>query len=271
MDSLTPSLSQNSENLLAKPQNGSYLEPAQPKKQLTVADLPVSFPIDFPINPLTLVPQQLATGEQPVEDHVTEFDPGIFQQMIASDRKRAEKMVEDLLAAAEKIRQEHILPMAPKFSHPYYQMLDSFLGPDFVPPKVEDLPHPDKYSPDESLKKLKRIGEKYAEDFKTQIYMMSAEAMDMSYQGITGENVGNAFSILSATEAGTKCVLDLPRLKQHLILAEIFRSTPCEYFIQHPIESAHKLLKFFVDINEDYISDSNIPVHSSEPTAQFFN
>jgi hypothetical protein len=213
-----------------------------------------TFPL--PIDPLTIATQETTVANISADDFVNTGDFTIsgFQEMLMKDRAKAEKMIENLLTAADEIKKSHMAHRAITHAHPYYALLHQYLGTDYTIPKIQDLPFPENYDPRKYLKEVEKVSTKLADEFQTQILKMSAEALDMSYPGITGENLGNAFGVLSAAANGSQTYsLDTERLKNHLILAEIFRSTPSEYFINNPMESAKKLIKFYVDINQAYI------------------
>lgn len=225
----------------------------QPKSQMLEYD-ERTFPL--PINPLPITPQETTITSISAEDFVNTGDFTIsgFQEMLMKDRAKAEKMIENLLTAADEIKKSNLAHRAVTHAHPYYALLHQYLGSDYRIPKIQDLPFPENYDPRKYLKEIEKISTKLANEFQTQILKMSAEALDMSYPGITGENLGNAFGVLSSAPDGSQTyALDTTRLKNHLVLAEIFRNTPSEYFVNNPMECAKKLIKFYVDINQTYI------------------
>ena len=249
METFVNSLSQNLSPVLQK-----QTDSQQRSNPVVLQYDEKTFPI--PIDPLTIAAQQTVVANISAEDMVNtgDFTMSGFQEMLMKDRAKAEKMIENLLTAADEIKKSQLSHRAATHAHPYYALLHQYLGTDYKIPKIQDLPFPENYDPRKYLKEIEKISTKLADEFQTQILKMSAEALDMSYPGITGENLGNAFGVLSADANGAQTYsLDTERLKNHLLLAEIFRSTPSEYFINNPMESAKKLIKFYVDINQAYI------------------
>ena len=65
----------------------------------------------------------------------------------------------------------------------------------------------------------------------TQLQIMSAEAADTSFAGITSQNLGNAFAVLSTTANGQEYIIDRKKAAEHLEFIEIVNNVPTDYIL----------------------------------------
>jgi hypothetical protein len=101
---------------------------------------------------------------------------------------------------------------------------------------------------------------------------MVIEAADTSFPGITSENIGNAFAVLSSTSEGDRYVIDRHKAALHLEFAELIRNLSVEKIIGDPIVTAHKLVTRYIEINYDVDLTGKFPypqVISSMPQHKF--
>ena len=185
-----------------------------------------------------------------IEDE--EEDDGIAPHpLVLADREIALQQIEAYIAELE-VHTEQILkstfegPICP-----YEATLLEYLGPNFRCPTIYDLPFPLHFSAEEAVEEILTIGEGYHEQMMTHLQLMSAEAVDTNFPGITSENLGNAFAVLSATDRGEEYIIDRNKTAQFLEFAEIIKNIPSDYIIRNPVEVAQKLIHRYLEIHKN--------------------
>jgi hypothetical protein len=134
---------------------------------------------------------------------------------------------------------------------------------------------PEDFSLEKTLPAVAAINANYYNIMLTHLHAMSTEAVDMSFPGITSENIGNGFAVLSATSEGNKYIVDEKKLANYLEFAEIVRNMSLQDIIDNPREIAFKLLHRYMEINSDivtanlpYFATSSISIPSLDPIPQ---
>ena len=134
---------------------------------------------------------------------------------------------------------------------PYQKTLNEYLGLDFKCPSIHSLTILPDYSVEKAVGLLTNIGDKHTDQMLTHLAVMTAEAADTGFPGITSQHLGNAFAVLSTTTNGQEYVINKPKLAKHLEFAEIVKSIPVEYIKQNPVIVAQKLVSRYIEINQD--------------------
>lgn len=145
---------------------------------------------------------------------------------------------------------------------PYEQTKLKYLGSNYQPLSIHDLSYPEDFSLEKALPATAAINANYYNVMLTHLHAMSAEAIDTSFPGITSENIGNGFAVLSATNEGNKYVIDNNKLASYLEFAELVRNIPLQDIIDNPREIAFKLIHKYMEINSDIVS-ANLPYTNS--------
>jgi hypothetical protein len=194
--------------------------------------------------PVLFQQTEIGTSEEESDDGGIAPHP-----LVLADREIALQQIEAYIAELE-IHTEQILkstfegPICP-----YEATLLEYLGPKFKCPTIHDLPFPLHFSAEEAVEEILTIGDQYHNQMITHLQMMSAEAVDTSFPGITSENLGNAFAVLSATDKGEEYVIDRNKTAQFLEFAEIVKNIPSDYIIENPVEVAQKLIHRYLEIH----------------------
>jgi hypothetical protein len=168
---------------------------------------------------------------------------------IVADRENALMTIQSLLSAAQQFKNQLVQQWESIPACPYQQTLHEYLGPDFKCPSVDDLCCSDNFSIEQASIQLQAIGNKYEDILTTHLNVMSAEACDTGFPGITSQNLGNAFAVLSTTADGQQYVIDRDRASKHLEFAEIVRNIPVDRIIADPIAIAYKLVSRYVEVH----------------------
>ena len=203
--------------------------------------------------PVIRLKDQLTLSELPEEQEIetTEIEPiTTAHPLILADRELALQTIESILSAAQEIQQQLDAIIFEGPICPYEKTLLEYLGPNFICPTVHDLALPQNFCPQESVKSLLMINKKYEDLMMTHVSIMSAEAADTSFPGITSENLGNAFSVLSATSAGEQYVIDREKTAQNLEFAELVRNLSVDDIVENPFEVAQKLVARYIEIHQ---------------------
>ena len=187
----------------------------------------------------------LSSAEVP-NNQLTEANP-----LILADRNKALATIQSLLSAAQVLKQTLFDAAFGGPICPYEKTLVEYLGPNFICPTIQELALPQNFSVQSAVSSISVIGEQYNKTMLTQLDVMSAEAADMSFPGITSQHLGNAFAVLSTTTNGEEFVVDREKTARHLEFAEIVRNIPIEYIIDNPIVVAQKLIARYTEINQD--------------------
>ena len=189
----------------------------------------------------------------PNEENIEETENGALKPhpFILSDRKKAEDIMDQLIQDAELLYQQLVGTSENDIVCPYEKTIAEYLGTDFIIPTVHDLTVPENFCPLEAIKTIVTIDRKYHDLTLTHLQTITAEAADTGFVGVTSQNLGNAFALLSTTPEGTQqYVLDKPRIGEHLSFAELIRTIPNEDIINNPVEIAHKLVSKFIQIHK---------------------
>ena len=171
--------------------------------------------------------------------------------LILADREKALGIMASLLSSIQQFKQniqDNILsgPVCP-----YQKTLNEYLGLDFKCPSIHSLTILPDYSVEKAVGLLTNIGDKHTDQMLTHLAVMTAEAADTGFPGITSQHLGNAFAVLSTTTNGQEYVINKPKLAKHLEFAEIVKSIPVEYIKQNPVIVAQKLVSRYIEINQD--------------------
>jgi len=171
----------------------------------------------------------------------------VLNPLVMADQEKALQTIQALLSTIRSLKQEIQPAEAP--ACPYQQTLIEFLGPDFICPTIHDLAFPVNFSTTEAVSSITEIGKCHHEHMMNHLQAMSAEAADMGFPGITSQNLGNAFAVLSTTANGEEYVIDRVKTAKHLEFAEIVRNIPTDYIIANPSLVAQKLIARYIEIN----------------------
>lgn len=170
--------------------------------------------------------------------------------LITQDRELGLKQVDEIVAAAEEVIANFKKEWLDGPACPYQQTILEYLGPNFKCPTIHELKFPVGFTAEKALTATKAISNAHADLLFSRIDLMSAEAADMAFPGITSENIGHAFSVLSATKDGPKYVIDSKKMAKHLEFNEIWRNIPVEYIIENPLVVAYKMINRYIEINQ---------------------
>lgn len=170
--------------------------------------------------------------------------------LIISDRQNAESLMEKIIEEAEMLYEQLVGPIENGIVCPYEKTIAQYLGANPIIPTIHELVIPENFCPVEAIKDIVTIDRKYYDLMLTHLQTITAEAADTGFVGITSQNLGNAFAILSTTSVGQERLLDKPRLASHLSFAELIRTLPDEYITENAIEVAHKLVNRFIEIHK---------------------
>lgn len=171
--------------------------------------------------------------------------------LIDQDRRQALIAIEQLLNEAKSIQKQLTDTIVNAPLCPYEKTLQEYLGSNFICPTIHDLELPKNFQYLDAIKFLDETSKKYENKLIEHVAVMSAEAMNPNIEGIASDNLGHAFSILSATEQGSCYVIDKQKTAHHLAFAEIVRNIPLEYIIENPVIVAQKLVNYYIAINLD--------------------
>lgn len=171
--------------------------------------------------------------------------------LILADRNKALQTIQTLLSTVQTLKEKiHDTLLAGPIC-PYQQTLLEYLGPNYQCPAIQDIPYPKTFSTQVAITSIDVIANKYDDILLSQLSVMSAEAADTNFVGITSENLGHAFAVLSSTANGQEYVIDRVKTANHLEFAEIVRNIPVDYIIQNPLVVAHKLISRYIEINQN--------------------
>lgn len=126
----------------------------------------------------------------------------------------------------------------------YRELIQRYLGKDFVPPTINQLAFPNyqTFKLKEVPKHLQKFNKVQNELQITKLKMLTAEAEDTSFDGLTSTALGHAFGMLSATKNGAEFVINHEQTREYLKLAETIRNIPINYILENPLVVAHKLI-----------------------------
>lgn len=187
----------------------------------------------------------------PVKEEIvpaqTTFSP---HPLIVADREAALLTIQSLLSTALEIKQQLLGKIFEGPVCPYQKTLNEYLGANYKAPAIQDLEYPVDFSVQNAVTTLAEISNKHNDTLLTHLDLMSAEASDTGFVGITSQNLGNAFAVLSTTANGQEFLIDRQKTAKHLEFAEIVRNIPSDYIVQNPLVVAHKLLSHYINIQD---------------------
>lgn len=200
--------------------------------------------------------ESLSFDEQvvPLSTEITESQEltvPLLRNLIIEDQEKAKLTIQTLLSSVNQTRSAMNDSLMSGPVHPYYKMLEEYLGKNYICPTIDDLALPTNFCPIQTTADLAKVSQKYTDLIFTQFNQITAEAFDTNFPGITSQHLGHAFATLSATANGQEMVIDRSKVAKQLTFAEVVRSLPVDYIIQNPIEVAQKLLSQFVSIHKD--------------------
>lgn len=170
--------------------------------------------------------------------------------LLISDRNKALKMMDELLAEFQTFEAELDAQIKKTDACPYQQSLNEFLGPNFICPTIDDLPLPENYDANACVQAIFEINERHHNLFLAQMEVMAREAADTSFPGVTSQNLNNAFAPLSTTANGQEFVFDREKYAKHLEFVEIIRNLNSEDIIVRPYEIIQKLVTRYIEIHK---------------------
>jgi hypothetical protein len=171
--------------------------------------------------------------------------------LILADRNKALQTIQTLLSTVQILKEKIQESMLSGPVCPYQQTLLEYLGPEYKCLAIQDIPYPKTFSTQVAISSINLIGNKYDDVLLSQMNVMSAEAADTNFVGVTSQNLGHAFAVLSSTSNGQEYVIDKVKTANHLEFAELIRNIPVDYIIQNPLVVAHKLISRYIEINQN--------------------
>lgn len=179
------------------------------------------------------------------------FDEFEVNPLVLADRNTALQTIQEILSTAQLLKLQ--IQQSPWLSGPacpYEKTLIEYLGPSYIVPTINDLAFPKEFSVEKSVKSIVNISKHFDDKLMSHVQIMSAEAADTSFAGITSENLGHAFAVTSATANGQELVVDREKTAKHLEFVELIRHIPTEYILQNPLIVAQKLVSRFIEIHQ---------------------
>lgn len=192
-------------------------------------------------------------NDEDFSDEYIEIDLSLAElgvhPLILEERNEALSLLSSILSEADHALQE----LESSFNGPicpYQATLVEYLGPNFKPPSIYDLTIPPSFSLAKAVETINNFGTKIHNDTNERLDVMLKESMDTNFPGITSQNIGNAFAVLSSTVNGQEYVIDNERLAKHLEFAEIVRNLPAEAIDENPLMVALKLVARYEEISK---------------------
>jgi hypothetical protein len=202
-----------------------------------------------------------------------EFEKALLQlpTLLKQDQAKAQRLIKDLVASAKALTHHTASSLSAVPIHPYEKLIYDYLGPNFIAPTIDQYLVPGNFSPVVSVRELEKISRKTSEIEMSQYACMSAEAMNLSFDGtFATENLNNAFAVPSVDSEGKQTfVIDKERLAEHLKFAEMVKNIPTDYIVKNPLMVAKIILSEFIRIHEvedheisgELVSDSQFSLH----------
>lgn len=201
--------------------------------------------------------QELALQDNSSTTSAETLSTDFFQQLftphplILEDRNTAMQTIEEILSEIQTVRKQIEDTWLSGPICPYQKTVQQYLGVNYICPSIEELEFPRHLTMTQAVSATNTISNHYNDVLLNHIDVMAVEAADMSFPGITSENVGHAFAILSATAEGERYIIDHEKTAKHLEFAEIVRNIPTDYIINNPLVVAYKLLGRYIEINQN--------------------
>jgi hypothetical protein len=147
-----------------------------------------------------------------------EFEKALLQlpTLLKQDQVKAQRLIKDLVASAKALTHDTASSLSAVPIHPYEKLIYDYLGPNFIAPTIDQYLVPSNFSPVVSVRELEKISRKTSVIEMSQYACMSAEAMNLSFDGtFTTENLNNAFAVPSVDSEGNQTfVIDKERLAE---------------------------------------------------------
>ena len=194
-------------------------------------------------DPLTLRQDQ-PTQHQTPNDLDQDFDISEFQKQLNKDKQKAKKMIDELVARARAVKREFLDEYTRRPLHPYEQMIHQYLGKDFKPKTIEEMPVEQDIDPLKVIAHITELSRSLQEKSMLQVRMIVDQALDTTFPGITSEALGTAFAVLS----GNEFVIDHDMTARHLEFCENLRNVSVEYVIARPYDAAKRILSEFMRV-----------------------
>lgn len=164
---------------------------------------------------------------------------------LIQDRDLAFSLINELILSAIEFNKQILEPLQGPIC-PYQRTLWEYLGPNYRYPTIKELTIPITFSYPAVYKNISVFQNKVEEQTFEHLDIMVKEAAETSFVGITSQNLGNAFSVLS----GHQYIIDRAKLSKHLEFGEIVRNLPQDYIDDYPYLTAYKLLAKYSDITQ---------------------
>ena len=186
---------------------------------------------------------------QETEEELTLSQIGVHP-LITEDRTNALALLANVLLSADQIIEQLQKSLEGPVC-PYQASLVEYLGTNYKIPSVYELAIPLDFSLVKAISTAEVFTNQMIKNSVEQLDVMCNEATDTSFYGITSQNLGNAFSVLSTTSTGQEYVLRKDKIAQHLEFAEIVRNLPDDYIEDNPYEVAIRLSARYTEIIKD--------------------
>lgn len=248
------------------------------------------FPIPSYQDVLTKIQQQAINQDSLLEEVEKDFaaieDVKKFTTLLEKDKAKAKLLIDNLVSSAREMTTSITTSLTSVPVHPYEKLIYEYLGPDYKPKEIQDYSIPDSFNPFTCTKELRIIAEANQQLQMTQMAILSAEAMNPTFDGtFSTENLNNAFAEpVDTSDGNQQFVINEVRLKEHLEFMEMVKNIPKEYILKNPLEVAKKMISEFIRIhmptrNIQVDEDLNIPTFEMqdivnnplETTKQLFN
>lgn len=244
-------------------------------ENLLIKSKPSNFAIQIPTFE-KLISRIQETAIEPEEDPIPfSVDSEEFQAelqklptLLQQDKAKAQKIIKQIVSSAKNTTHEVASSLSAVPLHPYEKLIYDYLGPKFVAPTIDQYIVPSNFNPSTAVRELEKIYRKTSELENTHYACISAEAMNMTFDGtFATENLNNAFAVPSTDSEGNPTFkIDKERLTEHLKFAEMVKNIPTEHIIKNPIAVAKILLSEFVrihkvedhEINSELVSDRQV-------------
>lgn len=202
-----------------------------------------------------------------------EFEKALLQlpTLLKQDQAKAQRLIKDLVASAKALTHNVANSLSAVPIHPYERLIYDYLGPNFIAPTIDQYTVPADFSPVVSVRELEKISRKTSEVEMSHYACISAEAMNVSFNGtFSTENLNNVFAVPSVDPEGNQTFeIDKERLTEHLKFAEMVKNIPADYIVKNPLAVAKIILSEFIRIHkvEDHevsgelVSDSQFSLH----------
>ncbi len=167
----------------------------------------------------------------------------VTHPLLTQDREFAFSWMNELILSAIEFNKQ-MLESLQGPACPYQRTLHEYLGPNHRYPTITELTIPNTFSYPVVYEKISTFQNNVEQNMFQHLDIMVKEAADTGFPGITSQNLGNAFSVLS----GNEYVIDKEKLRKHLEFGEIVRNIPQDYIDKHPYLTSFKLLANYSEL-----------------------